>query len=148
MGNFQTAHVCGPQFTPTWSNVGPGDVCLVGTYVGPPVVEPLVCAVIGGGISAEELRLDVLQVLALLLIINELRDGGGGVGGGGGGGVGGGFPPRLHRRVQFFKLWSPQFLDETDSFCSLSNRRTICKEKQLRMMMSQQPCGGGALSIT
>lgn len=39
---------------------------------------------------------------------NELGDGG--VGGGGG------FPPRLHRHVQFFKLWSPQFLDEERLF--------------------------------
>lgn len=75
------------------------DVCMV---------ESVICSLIGGGILAEELRLDVLQVLALLLIINELGDGG--VGGGGG------FPPRLHRRVQFFKLWSPQFLDEERLF--------------------------------
>lgn len=76
--------------------------------MGSPVVESLVCSVVGGGRWAEGLRLDVLQVLALLLIINELGDGG--VGGGGG------FPPRLHRRVQFFKLWSPQFLDEEPLF--------------------------------
>lgn len=39
------------------------------------------------------------------MIISEL-------GGGGAGGLGVGVPPGLHRRVQFFKVWSPVFLDK------------------------------------
>ena len=48
--------------------------------------------------------------------------------------------------VQFLQVWSPVFLDEEQLF--LSDRRRICKENQLRTMMSQQPCGGGAFSVT
>lgn len=61
---------------------------------------------LGRGSEAE-----VLEVLALQLIISEL--GGGGAGGVGGGG---GVPPRLHRRVQRLKVWSPMFLNEEQLF--------------------------------